>query len=126
MATPKNKATEAPKSVETPVEDKTTADYVAARSTDGSSGNRYKKTFIILAEPKWNESEYDHKPNLVGTLSEALIRGLHPLGEAKFDGDSIQSDGVSVELTYSVEVKPVEDKPTSTETVAPSQSEHIN
>jgi len=107
-------------------ENKTTEDYVAARSTDGSEGTRYKKVYVIQAVPSWDEIKFDHEPNLVGTLSEALVRGLHPLGEATFEGSNVQADGVSVELTYSVNVKPVEDNPTGAETLAPSESKHIN
>jgi hypothetical protein len=125
----KPKATEAPLTDAKLAEDKTTADYVAARATDGSEGTRYKKIFVEQHKsPSWDKvsAYFDHEPNLVGTLSEALVRGLHPLGEAKFEGAEVQADGVSVELTYSVNVKPVEDNPTGAETLAPSESKHIN
>lgn len=127
MAKEKTKVTEPVKTEEAPkaTEDKTTTDYVAARATDGSEGTRYKKVFVEQHKPEWNESAYDHSANLVGTLSEALVRGLHPLGEASFDGANVQPDSVSVELTYSVNVKPVEDTPLGAETVAPSQSKNI-
>ena len=98
---------------------------IAKRSADGSDGNRFKKTFVVQVESGWNGDDYAHDANKVGVLQEALTRGLHPLSEATFDGQKMQSDGVSLELYYSVEVKPVEDEPTSAETVAPSHSEHL-
>lgn len=81
---------------------------------------RYRKVFGVVVprvstgkaeKLDWNDSQHDamHEANKVAVLQEALLRGLHPLGEARFDGQDGDLDGASYgtgTLVYSVEVVP--------------------
>lgn len=89
------------------------------------TGNVYQKVFVVLESSGWNGDDYAHDANKVATLQAALNNGAHPLEEAKFDKQERNADGVSLNLYYSVKVKPAEEEPTSAETLAPGQSKHI-
>jgi hypothetical protein len=61
------------------------------------------------ATSDWRSSDHDamHEANKVAVLNEALNLGLHPRGEATFDGAGPKNDLTgTVALTYSVEVVP--------------------
>lgn len=80
---------------------------------------RYHKVFNIATprtstgkppELNWNAPEHDamHEANKVAVLQEAMMRGLHPRGEAEFVGqlgDADEASG-SASLEYQVEVVP--------------------
>lgn len=78
---------------------------VDKRSPDGSSGTRHVKEFVVLGDT-WTGEEYQHEANKAAVANEAIQRGLHPRGEASFDGSEDHPDGASVTLTYSVETVP--------------------
>ncbi|MEH0657736.1 hypothetical protein QA860_08315 [Streptomyces stelliscabiei] len=78
---------------------------VDKRSPDGSSGTRHVKEFVVLGDT-WTGEEYQHEANRAAVANEAIQRGLHPRGEATFDGSEDHPDGASVTLTYSVETVP--------------------
>lgn len=78
---------------------------VDERSADGSDGMRHVKEFVVLAR-QWGDSEGEHTANKAGVANEAIQRGLHPRGEATFDGSEEHPDGLSLVLTYSVETVP--------------------
>ncbi|MFF4552716.1 hypothetical protein [Streptomyces sp. NPDC001422] len=78
---------------------------VDERSADGSDGMRHVKEFVVLAR-QWGDSEDEHTANKAGVANEAIQRGLHPRGEATFDGSEEHPDGLSLVLTYSVETVP--------------------
>ncbi|MDX2550125.1 hypothetical protein [Streptomyces stelliscabiei] len=78
---------------------------VDKRSPDGSSGTRHVKEFVVHGK-EWTGEEYQHEANRAAVANEAIQRGLHPRGEATFDGSEDHPDGVSVTLTYSVETVP--------------------
>lgn len=66
-------------------------------------------------ELDWYADEHDsmHEANKVAVLQEALLRGLHPRGEATFDGQDGDLDPASygtASLNYSVEVVPATDE----------------
>lgn len=90
---------------------------VDERSPDGSSGTRHVKEFVVLGD-NWTGEEYQHEANKAAVANEAIQRGLHPRGEAKFDGAEDHEDGASLVLTYSVETVPssIDDKPEDTTT----------
>lgn len=80
---------------------------------------RYHKVFNIatprtstgkLPELNWNDDQHRamHEANKVAVLQEAMMRGLHPRGEAEFVGqlgDADEASG-SASLEYQVEVVP--------------------
>lgn len=78
---------------------------VDERTADGADGMRFVKEFVILAA-QWDADTYDHDANRAGVANEAIQRGLHPRGEASFDGATDHEDGVSTVLTYSVDTVP--------------------
>jgi hypothetical protein len=98
------------------------ATEVEQRSADGAAGTRYVKEFVT--EPGAEHNEPMHEANKAGVLQEAIQRGLHPRGEARFDGAEVHTteSGPRVfrhaVLTYSVEVIPasVDTRPTETTT----------
>jgi hypothetical protein len=91
---------------------------VAARSADGSQGDRHVKEFVVLGDALPDADGPEHEPNKVGVLQEAIQRGLHPRGDVSFDGSETLGDGVSRLLRYSVEVIPaaVDSEPENTTT----------
>jgi hypothetical protein len=48
---------------------------VDERSTDGSSGTRHVKEFVVLGE-NWTGEEYQHEANKAAVANEAIQRGL--------------------------------------------------
>jgi hypothetical protein len=100
------------------------AEEVAQRSADGSSGTRFKKTFICEAGTENRPAQ--HEANKANVLEDAIQRGLHPRGEVRFDGAKDITKPVEpgqrsfplVELTYSVETIPavVDHRPVETTT----------
>ena len=61
------------------------------------------------ATSDWSSSDHDamHEANKVAVLNEAINLGLHPQGEAQFDGAGPKNKLTgTVALTYSVEVVP--------------------
>ncbi|MEU6597857.1 hypothetical protein [Streptomyces flaveolus] len=78
---------------------------VDERSVDGARGTRHVKEFVVHGDT-WTGEEYQHEANKAAVANEAIQRGLHPRGEASFDGAEDHDDGVSVVLTYSVETVP--------------------
>lgn len=90
---------------------------IADRTAPGApTDSRFHRTFTVpptsrIAEDSWAESdgaESMHNANKAAMLAEALHRGLHPMEEPTFDGESTRADG-SVDLDYSVSVKPAHD-----------------
>jgi hypothetical protein len=90
---------------------------VDERSPDGAEGTRHVKEFVVLGD-NWTGEEYQHEANKAAVANEAIQRGLHPRGEASFDGAEDHEDGVSLVLTYSVETVPssIDDRPEDTTT----------
>lgn len=87
------------------------------------TGSTYQKVFVVNHyDPSY---EAQHAANKVAVLQEALNNGSHPIAEPTFDKAEKHVDGVSTNVYYSVKVKPVEENPTSAETVAPSFSENV-
>jgi hypothetical protein len=78
---------------------------VDERSADGAQGTAFVKEFVVLAQ-NWTGETYQHEANKAAVANEAIQRGLHPRGEASFDGAEDHDDGASVVLTYSVETVP--------------------
>jgi hypothetical protein len=78
---------------------------VDERSPDGAEGTRHTKEFVVLGDG-WTGEEYQHEANKAAVANEAIQRGLHPRGEATFDGAEDHEDGASIVLTYSVETVP--------------------
>ncbi|MFD9223811.1 hypothetical protein ACFWDI_28360 [Streptomyces sp. NPDC060064] len=79
---------------------------VDQRSADGSDGMRFVKEFVVLGAGWETADDAAHDANRAGVVQEAIQRGLHPRGDVSFDGETQQPDGVSVSLSYSVEVVP--------------------
>lgn len=121
MATTKNtKADEAKvRAQQAPAQSGAPEVEVDKRSADGSDGLSYVKEFVVLARdwPARGEDE-THTANAAAVANEAIQRGLHPRGEASFDGATEHPDGLSLTLTYSVPVVPssVDDHPQDTTT----------
>lgn len=93
-------------SAPTSVEQLSAGEEIAARTgPDADPGNRFTKVFVISGRDFHIDGPLDdmHRANQVATLQEAINRGLHPQGGARFDGDEKTADG-SVRLSYSVEV----------------------
>lgn len=90
---------------------------VDERSADGAKGTRYVKEYVVHGDG-WTGEEYQHEANKAAVANEAIQRGLHPRGEASFDGAEDHEDGVSIVLTYSVDTVPssVDDQPEDTTT----------
>lgn len=80
---------------------------VDERSPDGSDGLRHIKEFVVL-KATWPSRDEDdaHEANAAAVANEAIQRGLHPRGVARFDGTEEHPDGLSLTLRYSVQVVP--------------------
>lgn len=63
-------------------------------------------TKVFVAPPGFDLTEYDHTANIFAVRQYMLNLGLRPVGDVTFDGESVNVDGVSVDLTYSVEAIP--------------------
>ena len=79
---------------------------VDERSADGAEGLRHVKEFVVLKSWPAGDEADAHKANAAAVANEAIQRGLHPRGEARFDGSEEHPDGHSLTLTYSVETVP--------------------
>jgi hypothetical protein len=92
---------------------------VDERSADGAEGTRYVKEFVVL-RASWPARDEDeaHTANAAAVANEAIQRGLHPRGKARFDGAEDHPDGHSLTLTYSVDVVPssIDTEPAETTT----------
>ena len=102
-----------------PAQDGEPAVEVDERSADGADGTRYVKEFVVL-KASWPSRDEDdaHKANAAAVANEAIQRGLHPRGEARFDGSEDHPDGLSLTLKYSVNTVPssVDEVPQDTTT----------
>jgi hypothetical protein len=143
MTTPKKKVVPTPNEVRAQVSEQATEaakltqagvpkseeEMVAARAADNdaTTDDRFRRTFV-LQERAWkdiDESKFDdaHEANKVALLQDALNVGLHPTGEAVFDGLDRECGYRSVGLKYSVPVRvaALSDKPTA-DVVTPSNA----
>jgi hypothetical protein len=92
-----------------------TAQEVQARQPeDVPADNRYHKHFVVSAASEdWEAPEYDsmHNANRLAILEEAMHHGLHPQGEAQYDGAELipgNRGRDTTKLHYSVEVVPAD------------------
>lgn len=85
---------------------------VAERTPDADltkSGRRRTSathTKVFVAPPGFKLDGYDHEANILATRRTMFNLGLRPVGDVTFDGASTNVDGVSVDLTYTVEAIP--------------------
>lgn len=79
---------------------------VDGRSPDGSEGMVHVKEFVLLGRAEGPIGDEVHAANAAVVAHEAVQRGLHPRGEASFEGAEDHADGRSVVLRYSVPVVP--------------------
>ncbi len=101
------------------------AEEVSGRSADGSDGLRFVKIFTV---DRLGVTEDDpcHEANKANVLQEAIQRGLHPRGKARFDGATEHAPTpepgrrafVHSDLRYSVDTVPasVDHQPSETTT----------
>lgn len=80
----------------------------ATRTSDRQNveDTRFRKRYVVLRDAYQPDEDNIHARNQVETLNDALNHGLHPRGEATFDGAEDHPDGASLYLDYSVEVIP--------------------
>ena len=103
-----------------PAKDGEPAVEVDERSADGAEGTRYVKEFVVLKASWPSRDEGDaHKANAAAVANEAIQRGLHPRGEASFDGAEDHPDGLSLTLKYSVNTVPSSVDEVSRDTTTP-------
>ena len=81
---------------------------IATRTSDRTQAEdtRFRKRYVVLREAYQPDTDAIHARNKIEILNDAINHGLHPQGEAEFDGDEPHADGVSLYLDYSVEVRP--------------------
>lgn len=85
---------------------------IAERTPDAEltkSGRRKTSkthTKVFVAPHGFNLDDYDHTANIFAVRQYMLNLGLRPVGDVQFDGESTNIDGVSVDLTYSVDAVP--------------------
>lgn len=60
--------------------------------------------YLVDESPYTEEHGYDHDSNKAATEQSAIRGGLRPVGEVAFKGSKKGLDGLSWELTYSVDV----------------------
>jgi len=77
---------------------------VAARSADvvEHESTRHVKVFV-LAPGIFDGRRFDHDANFAATRQYMISQGLRPIGDVVFDDKTTNADGVSIDLTYSVE-----------------------
>jgi hypothetical protein len=91
---------------------------IAKRSPDriAESDDRFRKVYVLMRRDYVGVGdegrEQIHVRNKLDVLQTAINNGVHPRGEASFDGKEDHPDGASVILAYSVDVIPsiVDDK----------------
>lgn len=94
---------------------------IAKRSLD-SDGRTFLKTFVMLGAFTNDVKHPQHEANFLGTLQEAINRGLHPKGEPRLVkvevGEPDRRGAVTTRCTYGVEVIPavVDTENSTTET----------
>ena len=113
------KTTSSTRAAQFPAQEGEPSVEVDERSADGAEGTRYVKEFVVLKSSWPSQDEDDaHKANAAAVANEAIQRGLHPRGEASFDGSEDHPDGLSLTLTYSVDTVPssIDDQPQDTTT----------
>jgi hypothetical protein len=108
--TKQEKAPRTPRVTELP-----TAQEVQERQPENvPADNRYHKHFVVSASSSdWEAPEHDsmHNANRLAILEEAMHHGLHPQGEARYDGaEEIPGNRGrdTAKLFYSVEVVPAD------------------
>jgi hypothetical protein len=102
-----------PKNV--PVTAMPTAQEVQARQPeDVPADDRYHKHFVVSAASEdWEAPVHDsmHNANRLAILEEAMHHGLHPQGEARYDGHELVPGNRgrhTTKLFYSVDVVPAD------------------
>lgn len=106
---------------------KTETDEIAERTgPDTAHDDRFHHTFTIppttsIGDEDDPASVDAHNANKAAILEFALHRGLHPQGEASFDGQSTRGDG-SIDLEYSVPVRPAHLVEQPADTVTPTKA----
>lgn len=109
------------------VSDLDEADEIAERTgPDAPHDERFHHTFTIAPNTRIGDdsdpaSVNAHNANKVHVLELALHRGLHPQGEASYDGQDERGDG-STDLHYSVPVRPAHLVETPAETLTPAKA----
>jgi len=80
---------------------------IAARSADveDHESTRHVKIFV-LAPGIFDGRRFDHDANFAATRQYMISQGLRPVGDVVFNGKSVNVDGVSINLVYSVEATP--------------------
>lgn len=105
---------------------RTAEEEIAARTadTDEKAVPRFSKVYVVKARDftDGQDREPMHEANKVDMLQQALNVGLHPRGEATFDGHKPHADGQSTYLTYSVEVVPAVEDEVPARTVTPTKA----
>lgn len=93
----------------------------AARTSDRTEGesDRFRKRYVVLAAAYQPDTDGIHARSKVEILNDAINHGLHPRGEAQFDGEEPHPDGVSLYLDYSVAVVPASVDGDANETTTP-------
>lgn len=93
------------------------AEEVEARSADTHKPTTTRRKVFVLGPGERRGADaadglgkgYDHEPNFAATRQEAINGGLWPVGDVRFVSRKTHADGVSLELTYEVEVRPAAD-----------------
>lgn len=92
----------------------TNLEVQARQPEDVPADNRYHQHFVVSAVSEdWESPEHDsmHNANRLAVLESALHHGLHPQGEARYDGaEEIPGNRGrhTSRLFYSVEVVPAD------------------
>lgn len=94
---------------------------IATRTSDRTQAEdtRFRKRYVVLREAYQPDTDAIHARNKIETLNDAINHGLHPRGEADFDGTEDHPDGVSLYLDYSVEVVPASTDDNAEQTATP-------
>lgn len=125
---PRKKTTDAERAPKTPrVTELETAQETQARQPENvPADGRYHRFFTVsAASDDWEDPAHDsmHNANRLAILEEAMHHGLHPQGEARFDGsEEIPGNRGrhTTNLLYSVEVLPADQAHAPTTTTVSS------
>lgn len=108
--------------VDAPAPKRDRVEEVAARAADGSAGLTLRKVFVMGGSIPPGHPQ--HEANWLGTLQEALTRGLHPKGKAQTVNVEISEPdrrgAVTTTATYEVVVEPASTDTEAHTTVTPS------